>query len=207
MQLRLGGDAYDGWGELWEWLMLLYCKHNISGPCNKSCAVLILLDVSQVETLLSLQIHMTPRASDRLINICDREPLSFRAKESDVIKTCSLELRHPRPKGIRAFAPKSSSILKAEITVRKSGNACSHCQSHLSLLCQLQHILWGAILKLRHQQERQIPALWDSCFMIRITNWIVWGRIMYRNTKMLFSLIWRSLAPDFRIYETLCRHM
>lgn len=49
----------------------------------------ILLDVSQVETLLSLQIHMIPRASDRLINICDREPLSLslpEAKESDVIK-------------------------------------------------------------------------------------------------------------------------
>lgn len=88
----------------------------------------ILLDVSQVETLLSLQIHMIPRASDRLINICDREPLSPRAKESDVIKTCSLELLHRQQTApwlcgliqriFELFPPKLSSILKAEITVR-----------------------------------------------------------------------------------------
>lgn len=35
-----------------------------------------------------------------------------------------------------------------------------------------------------HQQERQIPALWGSCFVPRITNWIVWGSVIYMNTKM-----------------------
>lgn len=37
----------------------------------------MLLDVSQVEALLSLQIPMIHMALDMLINICDREPLSL----------------------------------------------------------------------------------------------------------------------------------
>lgn len=89
----------------------------------------ILLDVSQVETLLSLQIHMIPRASDRLINICDREPFSLSpsqrvwchqnvqpgAAPSTADGTLTL---WTHPKDIWAFPPKPSSILKAEIAVR-----------------------------------------------------------------------------------------
>lgn len=44
-----------------------------------------------------------------------------------------------------------------------------------------------------HQQERQIPALRDSCFMLGITNWIVWGSTIYQSTKMQScSLLWSS---------------
>lgn len=56
-----------------------------------------------------------------------------------------------------------------------------------------------------HQQERQIPALRDSCFMLGIANWIVWGSTIYQNTKMQScSLLW-SLNPHFKIYQVLCR--
>lgn len=202
MHMTAGGN--------WEWLMLLYCKHNISGPCNKSCAVLDTigcLSSGNITQFTNSHDSQGFGQADQYLWSWTPLPPSQRvwchqnvqpgAAPSTANATLTL---WTRPKGIRAFAPKWSSVLKAEITVRKSENSCSRCQRHLSLLCQLQHILWGAILKLRHQQERQIPALWDSCFMIRIR-----GRIIYRNTKMLFSLIWWSLDPDFRIYETLCR--
>lgn len=46
-----------------------------------------------------------------------------------------------------------------------------------------------------HQQERQIPALWDSCFMPRVTNWIVWGSIIYLNTKIQsYSLLFYEVS-------------
>lgn len=56
-----------------------------------------------------------------------------------------------------------------------------------------------------HQQERQIPSQWDSCFMPRITNWIVWGSLIYLNTKVLFTLILWSLNLNFKLYQMLCR--
>lgn len=105
--------------------MLVYCKHNISWPHYKSCVSWILLDVCEVETLLSLQIHMIPMASDRVINICDCEPPSLWARESEVIKAAAAPSTADGtltlwtfPKDIWAFPPKPSSILKAEITVR-----------------------------------------------------------------------------------------
>lgn len=55
--------------------MVVYCKHNIS--CQHKKKSFMLLDVSQVEALLSLQIPMIHLALDMLINICDREPLSL----------------------------------------------------------------------------------------------------------------------------------
>lgn len=50
----------------------------------------MLLDVSQVEALLSLQIHMIHMALDMLINICDRELLSLSQPQS--LMSSKLEL-------------------------------------------------------------------------------------------------------------------
>lgn len=56
-----------------------------------------------------------------------------------------------------------------------------------------------------HQQERRIPALWDSCFMLRITNWIVWGSIMYLNTKMQsYSLLFYEVSTLISKYAKCC---
>lgn len=56
-----------------------------------------------------------------------------------------------------------------------------------------------------HQQERQIPALWDSCFMPRITNWIVWGSIIYLNTKMQsYSLLFYEVSTFILKYTNCC---
>lgn len=56
-----------------------------------------------------------------------------------------------------------------------------------------------------HQQERQIPALRDSCFMPRITNWIVWGSIIYLNTKMQsYSHLFYEVSNSILIYAKCC---
>lgn len=135
MHMTAGGN--------WEWLMLLYCKHNISGPCNKSCAVLDTigcLSSGNITQFTNSHDSQGFGQADQYLWSWTSLPPSRRvwchqnvqpgAAPSTANATLTL---WTRPKGIRAFAPKPSSVLKAEITVRKSENACSHCQSHLSL--------------------------------------------------------------------------
>lgn len=62
-----------------------------------------------------------------------------------------------------------------------------------------------AQLDITHQQERQIPALRDSCFMPGITNWIVWGSIIYLNTKMQsYSPLFYEVSNSILKYTKRC---
>lgn len=83
---------------------------------------------------------------------------------------------------------KPSAVLKAEITVRNQ-KTHAHTLSKSpfpSLPITVSSLRCNTVAQpdITHQQERQIPALWDSCFVPRITNWIVWGSVIYLNTKM-----------------------
>lgn len=65
-------------------------------PTLQILSTWVLLDVSQVEALLSLQTHMIPMALDRLINICDCKPLSVFEPRS--LMSSKLKLLHPLQK-------------------------------------------------------------------------------------------------------------
>lgn len=203
-----------GWGgrkvrRRWWW----FTVNTIPDPSiTKSCVVLDTIGrlSSGSITQFSLEIHDSYGWSIITLPTHTHTSLS----QSVIMRTCcSIDFVDLTKGYLYFFFFLSSSILKAAITVRNqkmlahSVKVTFPISANYSKFSEVQYTV--AQPDITHQQERQIPALRDSCFMPGITNWIVWGSVIYLNAKMQsYSLfiLW-SLNPRFKINLMLCRKM